>query len=176
MRDNHGFATTYMPLGMDATVSWGSLDFRFRNSSDFPIKISAEATGGTVVVSILGTDTKDHYVKMEYNVLATYHYDTTYKAMSADNAEGYADGDYIVEPYTGYDIKTYRCKYSKETDELITKDFEASSSYRKRDAVICQIEVPASTPGEDTTPTTPSFDPGIGGGGVSDDPGALPPE
>ena len=31
MRTNHGFATSYMPLGMDATVSWGSLDFRFRN-------------------------------------------------------------------------------------------------------------------------------------------------
>lgn len=177
LRDNHGFATTYMPLGMDATVSWGSLDFRFRNNSDFPIKITAEATGGTVVVSILGTDTKDHYVKMEYNVLATYHYDTTYKTLSPDNAEGYADGDYIVDPYTGYDIKTYRCKYSKETNELITKDFEASSSYRRRDAVICKIEDFNTTPTESTVPETSIPDThGIGGGAISDDPGALPPE
>ncbi len=172
LRDNHGFATTYMPLGMDATVSWGSLDFRFRNNTDYPIRIEATASGGSITVSIVGTDTKDYYVKMEYDVLATYNYDTTYRTVSADNLEGYRDGDYIVEPYTGYDIKTYRCKYKKDTDELISKDFEASSAYRKRDAVICQIE---ST--ETTAPTVGDIQvPGIGGGGISEDPGALPPE
>lgn len=170
MRNNHGFAPSYMPLGMDATVSWGSLDFRFRNNMDYPIRIEAEASEGNVTISILGTDTRDHYVKMEYEKLNTYEYSTTYKTMSANNTEGYKDGDYIVEPYTGYDIKTYRCRYNKETDELISKDLEATSNYRKRDGVICKIE------GGSSAPSTGNNLPGIGGGGISDAPGALPPE
>ena len=169
LRENHGFASTYVPLGMDATVSWGSLDFRFRNSSDYPIRIEAEAHGGDTTVTIYGTDTKDTYVKMEYEKLKTTEYETTYKTLPADNEEGYKDGDYIVEPSIGYEIKTYRCRYSKDTDELISRDYEASSSYRKRDAVICKIEGGETTPTEEET--TPDSN-----AGVSDAPGALPPE
>ena len=132
-RDNHGFAPSYIPLGMDATVSWGSVDFRFRNNSDYPIRIEANASGGKTTITLVGTDTKDYSIKMEYEVLATYRYDTIYKTMPANNAQGYRDGDYITTPYTGYKVKTYRCKYSKETAALISRDFEATSTYRKRD-------------------------------------------
>ena len=167
-RTNHGFVSTYVPLGMDATVSWGSLDFRFRNNSDNLIRIEAEAEDGNTTVTIYGTDNKDHYVKMEYERLKTYDYNTTYKTLSADNPEGYKNGDYIIEPSTGYDVKTYRCRYDKKTDALISRDFEASSSYRKRDAVICRIDSLVS-------PDTGSNSPTIGGG-ISDAMGSLPDE
>lgn len=160
-RHNHGFAVTYIPLGMDAAVSWGTLDFRFKNTTEYPIRIDASASGGTTTVSIMGTDTKDYYVKMEYEVLATYAYSTTYQSMPANNAEGYKNGDYIIEPHTGYTIQTYRCKYDKTTDELLSKDKEDASYYNKCDAVICQI---AGSSGSSQ---------GIGNGGVSED-GALP--
>jgi len=89
--------------------------------------------------------------------------------MTADNEDGYKDGDVIVSPYTGHDVQTYRCKYNKETKELISREAEATSNYRKRDAVICKIIDP---PEETTEPTVP---PDIGGG-ISDGAGALPPE
>ena len=31
---------TYVPYGMDATVSWDQPDFRFRNNHKYPVKIS----------------------------------------------------------------------------------------------------------------------------------------
>jgi len=165
-RENHGFATTYMPLGLDATVSWGTLDFVFRNNMDYPIRIEAAASGGNVTVSILGTDNRDYYVKMDSTVLATYNYETTYRDMAADNQDGYADGDYIVTPYTGYDVETYRCKYSKETGELISSTLEDLSDYRRRDAIVCRIDG-----GSEVSPPPPDVS-----GSVSDNPGALPPE
>ncbi len=167
VRESHGFAPSYVPLGMDATVSWGSLDFRFRNNTQHPIRIEASAIGGKTTVTLIGTDTKDYYVEMEYETLNTYDYAISYRYLSAENLEGYRNGDYIVEPYTGYDVKTYRCKYNKETKELISRDLEDESNYRSRDGVICRIEGGAS---EGTSR------PGIGGGGISDGPGALPPE
>lgn len=154
-RDNHGFAVSYMPLGMDAAVSWGSLDFRFKNTTNSPIRIDAVSDGGSTTVSIMGTDDRDYYVKMEYEVLATYAYSTTYQTMSAGNSQGYKDGDYITEPHTGYTVQTYRCKYKKGTDELISKEKEDASYYNKCDAVICVI---GSSSGSQ----------GIGNGGVTE--------
>lgn len=170
LREEHGYVSSYVPMGMDATVSWGTLDFQFRNNMDYPIKIEATANRGSVTVSIYGTDERDYYVEMEYVVTGTEPYETIYKDYSADNKEGYKDGDVIVSPYTGYTAVTYRCKYKKDTKEQISRDFEAKSVYGKRDKVVCRIkDAPA--------PTTPSTYPdAIGGhGGVSDS-GALPLE
>ena len=168
MRTNHTYAPSYMPLGMDATVSWGAVDFRFKNNSDYPIRIEAEASEGNTTITILGTDTKDHYVKMEYEKLKTEEYSVTYQTKAANNSEGYKNGDYIVEPFTGYEIKTYRCLYNKETEELISKNLESTVNYKKRDGVICKIQGSSSGSASDSS--------GIGGGGISESPGALPPE
>lgn len=164
-RENHGFVTSYVPLGMDATVSWGSLDFRFKNTTDYPIRIDAVADGGNTTITLTGTDTKEYYVEMEYDVLNTYDYALSYETYSANNSQGLQDGDYITEPYVGYDVKTYRCKYDKDTKKLISRDFEEESNYRSRDGVICKI---------DGSSGSNAGKPGIGGGGVSDSPGALP--
>jgi len=159
LRQNHGFAPGYVPLGMDATVSWGSIDFRFRNNHDYPVRIDASAEGGTVTVTLVGTNEKDYYVELEYETVNKEDYSLTYQTMSANNKEGYKDGDYIVQPYTGYTVKAYRCKYSNETKELLSRELIDKSVYRKRDGVICKIE------GNNT---------GFGGGTVTDDVGALP--
>ena len=40
-RYNHMYAISYLPLGTDATVNWGTVDFRFKNNRDYPIKLVA---------------------------------------------------------------------------------------------------------------------------------------
>ena len=169
-RESHAFAPAYMPLGVDATVNWGTLDFCFRNSTDYPIRIEASASGGTVTVTLLGTDERNYYVKITSELIRTHSYETTYQEMTADNKDGYKDGDVIVSPYTGHDVETYRCKYSKETNELISKDLEAVSNYRKRDAVICKIINDSQGSEDGTVP------PELIGGGIQDSEGALPSE
>ncbi|MBR4863466.1 MAG: VanW family protein [Oscillospiraceae bacterium] len=163
-RECHRYAAGYVPLGMDATVNWGTLDFSFQNDKDYPIRIDAVADGGSVTISLVGTDTKDYYIKMEYVVTAYYTAKTTYKTMAANNPEGYKDGDYITTPYNGYDVTTYRCKYSKATNELISKEKEAVSEFARRDAVICKIEGASGSTDTGTNETLP----GIGNGQVTE--------
>lgn len=170
-RTNHGFISSYMPYGMDATVSWGGPEFRFRNNTDYPIRIEAHASGGAVTVKLIGTDTKDYYVKMEYNVLGVYDYKVVEKEMSPDNPQGYRDGEVITTPYTGYKVETFRCKYDKETDELISRDHEATSTYSSRDKVICKIAEP-----EPTTPPPASPEPTDPLPPEPTEPETLPPE
>jgi vancomycin resistance protein YoaR len=141
-RYNHGYISDYIDPGMDATVTWGGADFRFSNNTNYPIRIEASRADGYVTVRILGTDEKDYYVKMSYKILSTTDYDTVYREMEKDNKDGYKDGDVIVTPYKGYKVKTYKSKYRKDNDELISADLETTNTYKKRDKVVCKIISP----------------------------------
>ena len=143
-RSNHGFVSSYMPYGMDATVDWKGPDFKFRNSTNYPIRIDAKADGGTVVISLVGTDEKDYYVKMEYEVLTT----TAWEEKTIETADKAQDGKVKTSPYTGYTVQTYKLKYNKEDDTLISREKEAYSVYAKRNKEVYKYV------GEETEPTT----------------------
>lgn len=158
-RHSHTFISSYVPFGMDATVAWGGPDLKIKNNTEYPIRIEATASGGTVTVSLIGTDTKDYYIKMDYEIDWKEPYNTIYEEMTDQNPEGYLDGDVIISPYTGYKITTYKCKYDKQTKELISRDKEVTSIYSKRDQVICKIVEPETEPPttqpEETVPSGP---------------------
>jgi len=61
-RSNHSMTVHYVPAGRDATVSYGSLDFRFANSTGGPLYVAARARGGRLTMGLYGkepTDWKD---------------------------------------------------------------------------------------------------------------------
>ena len=153
LRDCHMYAVSYLPLGIDATINWGSFDYCFRNNTNYPIRIEAWMADGYVHIQLIGTDEKDYYVVMENYVDRVIPYETVYEEMYADNPEGYEDGDVITSGYTGYEVYTYRCKYDKETDELISREYEDWSEYWARDEVIVKI-VAKPTEAPETEPTT----------------------
>lgn len=99
-RRNHGFPANYIPLGLDATVNWGTTDLKVRNDYDLPVKILAEVTDGYVKVRIMGVERRDYYVKMEYRV---------------DDHPSYASA--------------YRCRYDRETGEEIFRGLDHTSIY-----------------------------------------------
>ncbi|MBQ7800795.1 MAG: VanW family protein [Oscillospiraceae bacterium] len=175
-RTPHSFVSSYMPMGMDATVSWGGPEFRFKNSTNYPIRIEAEVSDGKVKVKLIGTDEKDYYIKMEYEVISSVSPTTEYVEIPADNnPNNYYEGQVIATAYKGYTVKTYKCRYDKETDELISRDFDRTSTYKHRNKQIATI-VTATTP--TTAPTTPEptpteapvtpTDPPVSDGGVSE--------
>ena len=64
-RTKHKYDVGYLPSGLDATVYSDSLDFKFKNNTDYPIKIVSSLTnnGGTRYcnVTIYGTNTTGIY-------------------------------------------------------------------------------------------------------------------
>ena len=157
-RTNHGFPVSYIDYGMDATVSWGGPDFKFRNSSRYPVKIQAAVSGNYLSIQILGTEERDYFVKMDYSITNVHEPVTEYEEYPHDNAEGYKDGDVIQEGVTGYSVKTYKLKYSRSTGKLISKDFEANSRYTTVNKIIAKVApeptVPETTVPETTVPET----------------------
>ncbi|TYQ14793.1 UNVERIFIED_CONTAM: vancomycin resistance protein YoaR [Acetivibrio alkalicellulosi] len=55
-RMNHMFTVGYVPYGQDAAVSFNELDFKFKNNTNWPIKIEATVTNNTVTYKIIGTN------------------------------------------------------------------------------------------------------------------------
>jgi vancomycin resistance protein YoaR len=55
-RLNHQFTVSYVDLGTDATVSWGSVDFKFRNNTNYPLKIECYLQDQAVEIVFRGTD------------------------------------------------------------------------------------------------------------------------
>lgn len=170
----HQYPSGYVPLGMDATVSWGGYDYRFRNNTNYPIRIEASASGGKVYMKLVGTDEKDYTVKMQYEVISSNEYVTNYKEVDpANNPDGYKDGQELVSGHTGLKVKTYKCKYSKSTGALLSRTYEAQSTYDRRDAVVVKFKQtettpPTSTPSTEETeaPTTEeTVAPDLGGNG-----------
>lgn len=60
-RYNHMFVTGYAGAGKDATVSYGTLDFRFKNNRNYPIVIKATAKNGISEVKIYGIKEEVEY-------------------------------------------------------------------------------------------------------------------
>ena len=145
-RTAHGFTVSYVPYGMDATVSWGTLDYKFKNNTAYPIRIEASVSGGQVHVKLMGTDDKDYYVKMVYETVeGPVEGKVIYEDYKPGNKEGYKDGDVIQTAYTGRTVKTYRVKYDKLTDEKISSEYEATSRYKSRDKIIARVADPNAT-------------------------------
>ena len=165
-RTAHSYVSNYIPYGMDATVSWGGPDFRFSNNTNDPLRLEAYVADGYVHISIIGTDEKDYYVEMEYDLVGMTQYEEEVKTMtkSEASAAGYKDGQVIQTPYTGYSVNTYKVKYSKETQEEISRAKEAYSKYKVRNKIVVSIvpdpvaptqpSTEATTPPAETT-TTP---------------------
>jgi len=78
-RRNHTFTVGYVPNGLDATVSYGSVDFQFRNSTNWPIKIQAKVTDNHVYFTLIGTnESPGKKVEIETEVVKTTPFTTKY--------------------------------------------------------------------------------------------------
>ncbi|MCD7857759.1 MAG: VanW family protein [Clostridiales bacterium] len=132
-RTNHSYASSYVPLGQDATVSWGGPDFKFTNDTEYPIKIATSySTGNILTCSIYGTNLTGNTVKVTNEVLST----TNYSVKKVEDDSMYEGETSVqVEGETGYKVQTYRSIYDAEGNLLSTTE-EAYSVYRKRDEVL----------------------------------------
>lgn len=63
MRQNHWFPVSYLSMGYDATVSWQSPDYRFKNTRDYPVKIVSYYDDHSVTIEFWGTNVDGSHVQ-----------------------------------------------------------------------------------------------------------------
>lgn len=95
-RRSHQFQITYTPISQDATVAWGSQDFKFVNDTDYPIKIDMSMGDGALTCTIYGTKTDDKTVELSSTsyVSGNYRHATLYKTVTVNGeSETYVENN-----------------------------------------------------------------------------------
>lgn len=162
-RKNHSFPVSYAPMGQDATVVMGAIDFKFKNSTKNPIKITCSISGGNCTVSILGVKEKNYKVEISNVTTGSTPFKTEY-----ENDESLEAGKEVVKQKgsNGYTIKSTRTVY--ENGVKIKTESIPSSYYIPLNQIVARNEnateeQPAegeenATP-EDSAETTPTETP-----------------
>ncbi len=162
-RAEHAYVPDYVPWGMDATIYWGIFDYRFRNQTEYPVKIEASVSGGYVHMRFLGTETRDYTVVLSYkasnkNAHTTKTVDISPDMKNYDAYKSYKEGDVIQVGYDGWFVRTYRERYRNGT--LLSSEQVNTSSYARRDKLVAHLVSAADpTPKPTPAPTEPTPEP-----------------
>lgn len=149
-RHNHSYVSSYVPIGMDATVSWGGPDFQFRNNTDYPIKVVASYANSKVTFQIVGTKTDDYSVKITTETISTTA--PTVQEVPDDTLEA-GTTQVADKGHTGYKVQSYRHVYDA-SGNVVYEGKESLSSYKMTPKVIHVGTKVAETPAPDTPPVT----------------------
>ncbi len=157
-RRNHSLPVSYVPMGRDATVSYGAVDFKFKNNYSNPIEIRVICDGRKNIVSFHGIDERpEREIKFE-----TANTGTTAPKVVKKEDNTLPEGEIKVEsPGTnGSSYITYKVVY--ENGVVVSRDVLCRSTYRGTDRVeivgTMKEDIPeAPSPAPSATPSaTPS--------------------
>lgn len=143
-RLNHQFTVSYAELGMDATVAWGSVDFRFRNNTDYPIRVDCIMKDKAVEIVFIGTNQHPgRTITVETKVEQQYPFNVVEETVSS-----LAPGQVVVKQngMTGYYVTAKRIM--KEGDNVQVETLNPSW-YSKLDKIIQKGPEPVVQPAEE---------------------------
>jgi vancomycin resistance protein YoaR len=123
-RHNHSIydGIEYADRGLDAAVAWGYKDFKFSNSLDLPVLISAKAGPGSVAIELFAERVPFESVVLETRNEKVHPFRTEIKK---NHKLKKGDRKILHPGVTGYSIETYRIitrKDGKTREERMSKD------------------------------------------------------
>lgn len=131
-RVHHTFPSSYVPTGLDATVDWGNIDLKFKNTFKYPIYIQGYTGGREVGFNIYSNSelartkcevTSEIYKKIEPKT--EYINDSNLQAGMIE---------VVKSAHTGYRVKSYRNVY--KDGKFVAKELIANDYYVPVNGVI----------------------------------------
>lgn len=132
VRRNHQFVTSYVKAGADATVVWGSQDFKFKNTRKYPVRITSTVQGGVATVQVWGVKEETEYeITIETKKTATIPYTTQY-IQTTDLPAG---AQKVVQAGSnGQKIEAY--KVTKLNGQVISRTLLSKDTYNAMKKII----------------------------------------
>lgn len=161
-RRNHQFVTSYLPAGRDATVVYGAIDFKFKNTRKYPVKIVASARNGIATVSMFGIKEENEYTfSFNTKTIASIPFTTKYEEdttltvgtekVRQKGANGLKTETYITKMLNGKAIST--TLLSRDTYDAMARIVVKGATATKPSTT---TTTPTQTPSTTEEPTTPS--------------------
>ena len=145
-RNNHRFTTSYVEIGRDATVSWGTIDFCFKNTREYPIKVVSKVEGGVAKVSIYGIkEEKEYDVTIQSTVTEKIPYTVSY--IEDTTLE---EGQEVIKQSGAEGAKSITYKIVKYNGMIISKTVLSTDSYSAMERIIKRGTKKVETVSSDT--------------------------
>lgn len=156
-RTNHSMVVGYAQPGLDATVSYGYLDYKFKNVYDFPIYIKGTTVGKVVTYTIYGDSAalNGKTYDMANEILETIPPETK---IVPDNTLPVGKEEKDGNGMTGYKARSYQITYENGVEakrDIIATDSYASVGIIVRQGTQSGTPSTPATPTPQQTPTTP---------------------
>jgi vancomycin resistance protein YoaR len=120
-RFNHSLPSSYVGLGRDATVTYGGLDFQFKNNSEHYIYLTTSVNHDKLTIKIYGTQTSNDKIKIVSEVLQVIEPNVVRK----EDPDLLIGEEKIDKGSKGYKVKTWRViltESGQEKRELLSED------------------------------------------------------
>lgn len=128
-RKPHAWPSDYVPKGEDAAVNWPNLDFKFVNSTDWPIFIVAwcDKSAKTVTVEIYGKSLGNG-VSIDLESEVVYTKAPPDEAVYIYNPSlDYGTEKVTIKPRTAYKVQTYKVWY--QNGKEVSRELLHTSEY-----------------------------------------------
>lgn len=153
-RRNHQFVTSYVEAGRDATVVYGSQDFKFVNSRKYPIKILVSVESGIAKVSIYGIKEDVEYdISFDIEKVSTIPFDVKYQK---DSSLPVGTEKVKQKGVNGLIVKAY--KVTKLNGAIVSKTLLSQDTYNSMAKVIIAGTRVIENTTNTTEPNTQSID------------------
>ncbi len=131
-RRNHQFVTSYLPAGRDATVVYGSQDFKFKNTRKYPIKINASINNGVAKIEINGLKQENESeISFETHTISTIPFSVKY--IDDNNLD---EGQEKIEQKGVNGIVTETYKIERVNGNIVAKTLLSKDTYNCMQRVI----------------------------------------
>ncbi len=124
-RYNHSMIVSYLDPSLDATISYGSRDFKFSNSRKYAIRIGAKATNGILEMEIKGIY-EENEVEIE---LVSETIDITPPNTKYVYDSSLMEGQEVIQTNGANGVKSKAYKIVKKNGRVISKDVLSEDSY-----------------------------------------------
>lgn len=154
-RRPHGYEPSYIPAGLDATVAGSEIDFKFRNDTDYPVKLQAWLDSKSELhVVIHGTDTTGiHGEPYSANRAVTKYAGTVYEP-DESVPQGTTRKDGSRTAYNAVRVDAYNKLVDKNGNVVETVHLH-QDNYNARDGVILYNPADAESLGLKTSAQAP---------------------
>ena len=131
-RSNHYFETSYVDPGRDATVSWGTVDLKFKNNRTYPIKVEAISKNGVCKIAIKGIKEKDDCeIVIQSKITSIIKKETKYEI---DNSV--EEGKELVKQEGHDGCTSETTKIVRQNGAIISSDIISKDLYHALDKII----------------------------------------
>lgn len=118
-RVNHMFVVSYVNMGLDATIAYGAIDFRFENTTGWPLRINSYLANNNLHIVFTGTnDNKDVSVSLYSEIISSTPYQTVY---IDDPNMGAGETRVLQSGINGYVVNAYKTVRKGGEEPVTTK-------------------------------------------------------